>query len=534
MTSYRANRRDFLKTSGLTALGAALSANIHSQALGAVPSAPSSFNIDAAFATFMRDLGGTAQDGGGSVTFSGADPILRSHFRIGASMAIPAMGAAVGAAAIWKARTGQGQDLKVDLRDSVWNVNPMVGLVAQQLQKAGQIPASDPIPGNMTWMPTVNGLMMQAPLGLGHPMSFRPFATKDGRFMNFTGAYPHLSDRVLNTLKCPPNLAAIQAASRQWNAVELEEALAEARAAGAMHRTAEEWARHPEGIHLAGRPLIEIVKLGESAPIPFTDNPTRPLSGINVLSLTHVIAGTTASRTLAEYGADVLHVARDQGFEHEALVMDVNVGMRSTFVDLRDQNQNTRLAELVPQADVFAESFRGGAIERLGFGPAEVARQRPGIVYLSVRCYSHDGPWRERAGFDMEGLTVSGFTLAEGEGTPRFPPTLVMNDYIAGYLGACGILAALRRRATEGGSYHVRVSLTRAAMWYKSLGQFATTTFDATRPEHRIGAPRTITRQTPYGEVVRLAPQVELSRTPGAWRDPLVAVRGSDRPQWRS
>lgn len=78
MTSYRANRRDFLKTSGLAALGVALSKNLYAQASGAATSSPSSFDIDAAFATFMRDLGGTAQDGGGSVTFTGADPILRS------------------------------------------------------------------------------------------------------------------------------------------------------------------------------------------------------------------------------------------------------------------------------------------------------------------------------------------------------------------------------------------------------------------------------------------------------------------------
>lgn len=525
-------RRDFLKGTGLVTL-AAVTSQMYSLA-GASPATTGEFDIDSAFAQFMRDIGGSPDDGGGKVTFTGADPILRSHFRIGASMAIPAMGAAVGAAAIWKERTGQGQDLRVDLRDSVWNVNPLVGMVLRQMQAGGLIPKSDPIPNNLAWMPTVNGLMMQAPLGLGHPMSFRAFATKDGRFMNLTGAYPHLSDRILNTLKCPPNLEAIQQAVRQWNGEELETALAQARAAAAMHRTVEEWAKHPEGMHLAAQPLVEIIKLGDSEPVAFSPNPGQPLSGVNVVSCTHVIAGTTASRTLAEYGAHVLHVARDQAFEHEALVMDVNVGMRSTFVDLRDPVQNQRLAALLPQTDVFAESFRGGAMDGLGFSPQEVAKRRPGIVYLSVRCYSHDGPWRDRAGFDMEGLTVSGFTMAEGEGTPRFPPTLVMNDYIAGYLGAAGVLAALRRRAKDGGSYHVRVSLTRAGMWYKSLGQFADTRFDATLPEHRIGKPRTITRKTPYGEIDRLAPQVELSRTPGRWRDPLVAVRGSDRPVWRA
>ncbi len=213
--------------------------------------------------------------------------------------------------------------------------------------------------------------------------------------------------------------------------------------------------------------------------------------------------------------------------------MDVNVGMRSTFVDLRDPAQSKRFAALIPSTDVFVESFRGGAMQRFGFGPEEVARQRPGIVYLSVRCYSHDGPWRDRAGFDMEGVAVTGVTMIEGGGTtPRFPPTLVLNDYIAGYLGACGILAALRRRAKEGGSYHVRVSLSRAAMWYQSLGLITNRDFDATQPDRRMTPPATITRKTPYGEVVRLAPQVKLSRTPGRWRDPLVTVRGSDRPVW--
>jgi crotonobetainyl-CoA:carnitine CoA-transferase CaiB-like acyl-CoA transferase len=250
------------------------------------------------------------------------------------------------------------------------------------------------------------------------------------------------------------------------------------------------------------------------------------------LSNTHVIAGTCSSRTLAEYGAEVLHLARDQSFEHEAVVIDVNVGMRSTFVDLRDPEQNKRVKALVRQADVFVENFRGRSMDNLGFGPAELANARPGIIYLSRGAYTWDGPWADWGGFDMEGLTASGFTLEEGDGVPRFPPTLVMNDYIAGYLGAAGVITALRRRAHEGASYHVRVSLARAAMWYASLGRFANTEFDAMAPDHRMIDPELLIRHTPYGEVRRLAPQVKLSKTLGRWRDPLVAVRGGDLPVW--
>jgi len=338
---------------------------------------------------------------------------------------------------------------------------------------------------------------------------------------------------VLNVLGASPSEESITAAIKTWNAADLDDEIADAGLVMGIHRTTEEWAEHPEGKHLAGTPLIEIVKVADGDPIPFDPDPVAPLSGVKALSLTHVIAGSTAARTLAEYGADVLHIARDQSFEHEIIWSDVNVGMRSSFVNLRRPEQNLAFrTDLLPEADVFIEGFRGRSMENLGFGVEEVAASHPGIVYLSMRCYSWDGPWWYRGGFDMEALTVSGFTLLEGEGRPSWPPTMVLNDYIAGYLGAAGIIAALRRRATEGGSYHVRVSLTRAAMWYQSLGMVDRMGFDPTAPEHRMIEPRTIEGATPYGDLRRLAPQARLSKTPGGWTNPLLRVRGADRPVW--
>ena len=523
------NRRDLMKSAGAVVAAAAA---------GSVPGAAradgSSFDIDASFATFMADIGGAPADGGGKVSFTGADPILRSHFRIGTAMALPAMGAAVGAAAIWRERTGQSQDLTVDLRESVYNVNPIIGAILRMSQAAGTIPAADPLPANFNFLhPSVNGLFLQAPVGLGNPMTFVPFETKDGRFFNVTGAYPHLNERALQALGVPPGRDNIVRGFKAVNSFEFEERLNELGGVGVVHRTAQEWLAHPEGAYLTKAALVEIVKIGASAPEGWAASPTQPLSGIKVMSNTHVIAGTVASRTLAEYGAQVLHIARDQAFEHEALVIDCNVGMRSTFVDLRDADQNKRLKALVPGADVYVENYRVGTLDRLGFGAQELATVRPGIIYLSVNPYSWDGPWAKRGGFDMEGLAVSGFTTIEGDGgPPRFPPTLVMNDYIAGYLGAAGVLAAMRRRAREGGSYHVRVSLARAAMWYAGLGQFASKDFDANDPEHRMIEPDLLTAPTPYGLVQRLGPQVKLAKTPGSWRTPLVAVRGADTVNW--
>lgn len=549
MSDTKVARRDFIKGSGTAALGVALAANFPGIAGAATP--PADFNINNSFADFMQGIGEVPTNAGGKITFTGQDPIVRSHFRIASCMAIPAMGAGVTAAAIWKDRTGQEQDLKIDLREAMYNVNPLITIIMRQRMAMGATPADDAVARNFSFIPTVNGNWYQAPLGVGNPVSFQVFRTKDNRFMNITGAYPHLMDRALNVLKVAPNYKDIAKAVEQWDSAELEDTMAKVRAVGAIHRTSEEWLQHPQGKYLSGVPLVEIVKIGESDRIPYTVNPKQPLSGIRAVALTHVIAGTCAARTLAEYGAEVLQVARDQAFEHEGLVTDVNVGMRSTFLNLRQAAHHQALKALLPKTDVFIESFSGRGIERLGFGAEEVAKNKPGVIYLSLRCYGWDGPWRDRAGFDMEGVTVSGYTMAEGGGrnpkfspeygdaaveggpVPVFPPTLVLNDYIAGYLGASGVLAALRRRAKEGGSYHVRVSLTRAAMWYQSLGMFDRTDF-VPGPNQIMVPPETIVRATPYGEISRLAPLVKLSKTPGRWRDPLVAVRGGDKPVWES
>lgn len=520
-------RRQALQTTGLAVLGATIGGGFARPAQAA-----GEFDINAAFATFMADLGQGPGDAGGRVTFTGRDPIVRSHFHLGACMAIPAMGAGVGAAAIWRERTGQGQDVAVDLREAIYNIMPVTGLILQMKQAFGMIDPDDPIPSMFEFVPTINGRMFQAPLLIGNPMSFAIFETKDDRYVTPTGLYPHHYHGILNVLGVPPEAEAIKAAIKGWNAEDLDEALADGGFASAIHRTAEEWAAHPEGRHLAATPLIEIVKVADGEPVPYTPNPATPLDGLKVLANTHVIAGSTAARTLSEYGADVLHIARDQSFEHEIIWTDINIGMRSAFLNLRAEEPHRIQQGLMRQTDVFVESFRGRAMERLGFGVEEAAAGHRGLVYLSLRCYSWDGPWMNRAGFDMEALTTSGFTMAEGAGgKPRFPPTMVLNDYIAGYLGAAGVLAALRRRAREGGSYHVRVNLTRAAMWYAGLGRFDSMDFTP-GPDQQMILPATIRGETPYGELHRLAPLARLSATPGTWPDQLLHVRGGNRPEW--
>jgi crotonobetainyl-CoA:carnitine CoA-transferase CaiB-like acyl-CoA transferase len=310
MADAEKTRREFIRLSGLAAVGATFASSGTPLTAAAQPTA-ASFDINDAFGRFMKEIGGAASDAGGSVTFTGSDPILRSHFRIGACMAIAAMAAGVGAAAIWRDRIGEGQDLSVDLRESVYNVNPLIGMILRKQQQAGMVPPCDPLPANFNFLnPTVNGLLLQAPLGFDNPMTFVAFETKDGRFFNVTGAYPHLNERALRALNVPPGRDNIVRGFSQVNAFEFEEELNRLGGVGAVHRTPDEWLRHPEGEHQAKTPLVEIVKIGDSEPMRWTADPTQPLSGVKVLSNTHVIAGTCASRTLAENGAEVLHLRR--------------------------------------------------------------------------------------------------------------------------------------------------------------------------------------------------------------------------------
>jgi hypothetical protein len=83
------------------------------------------FDIGAAFEQFMNGIGLSSQEAGGKIAFIGEDPIYESRHRIGACIAIPIMGAATGAAAIWRMRTGRGQDLTLDLRKAIHGVNPV-------------------------------------------------------------------------------------------------------------------------------------------------------------------------------------------------------------------------------------------------------------------------------------------------------------------------------------------------------------------------------------------------------------------------
>jgi len=248
----------------------------------------------------------------------------------------------------------------------------------------------------------------------------------------------------------------------------------------------------------------------------------------------HVIAGAGIGRDLACYGADVLNIWRPWDTDAEAFVWDVQVGMRSTILDY-SKDDRAKFDQLLKNAGVFFANKRAGYLERNGLDAEELCAKKPGLIHARVVLYGDKGPWKNRVGFDEIGGAVSGLFCVEGTPThPKSPPIIPICDNVVGWLGTVGILAALRRRAVEGGSYRVTVSLTRTLLWLYSLGIFDKSYAQATAgssDEHADIAPDLFTAETPLGTYQGMTDQVVMSRTPGSFRT-VLAPRGSSKPEW--
>ena len=454
-------------------------------------------------------IAGWPEDRARTVEFTGgADPVLRTPFRIGAAGAAALAATGLAAADLWELRAGRRQEVTVDLRQAVASLRS-----GHYLQ--------------------VNG----AKVGNERNPVMGMYPAKNGRWSYVHANFPNHRAAALRVLGCEDNREAVRQAVAKWDALELEEAIIAAGGAGGMVRSMTEWAQHPQAAAIASLPLMEIVKIGDSPPERLPDG-DRPLSGIRVLDLTRVLAGPTCARTLAEHGADVLKITASHIAARDDQEYDTGHGKLSARLDLRQPRDLETLKGLVREGDVFSQGYRPGTLANRGLSPEELAAVRPGLVYVSLCAFSHKGPWASRRGFDTVVQNVSGITTRQGElfpgaePGPQFYPVSAI-DYLTGYLMAFGAMVALARRACEGGSWVVRVSLAQTGRWLVNRGELPEAVLkDVPKEIPQTDIDRwSVESDTPVGRLRHLGPTVRLSETPPYWARPSVPL-GHNAPVW--
>ncbi|GJG96576.1 CoA transferase [Cupriavidus pauculus] len=446
------------------------------------------------------------------IAMTGADPVLPSSFAVGTAAQASLGASALAAAALWAQRTGRWQTVSVDMRHALAEFR------SERYLRVNGGPAPE---------------LWEKIAGV--------YPTGDGRWVRLHTNFPHHRDGVLRILNCAHDKDAVRAALAKWKAEDFETAASDAGMVVAAMRTFDEWQRHPQAQALHGLPPVIIEKIGDAPPQPLPalaphaeiNVDARPLSGVRVLDFTRIIAGPVAGRTLAAHGADVLLVTAAHLPSMPSLVIDTGRGKRSCQLDLRDPDDKRTVHKLIHGADVVVQGYRPNGLSDLGVGPEAAARARPGIVYVSLSAYGHVGPWSGKRGFDSLVQSATGInadeTEAAGSAEPRPLPAQVL-DHASGYLLAFGAMVALHRRAVEGGSWHVRVSLAQVGQWLRSLGRVPD---GMGTPDQHIDEVSDLleVEESGFGELTVVRHAAKLSETPAHWTLPSVPL-GTHAAEW--
>ena len=455
-------------------------------------------------------LAGVSMAEGSQASIIDHDPVFPMPFRFGAASAAALAALGQGVAALAALRGGPQQQIFVSARDAA---AAMRGILYFQLNGKPPGDHRDPVAG------------------------FYP--VRGGRWIYFHCYFPAHRDAALKVLGATDRASA-EAKTREWDGIALESAIHAAGGVAGFVRTRAEW-KAMEVCHvLRSEPLVEITKIGDAPPQPLPQG-GRPLGGIRVLDLTRVLAGPVCTRTLAEHGADVLRITGEHLPHLGSLEFDYGAGKLSAHLDLRTSQDSNTLKALVRDADVFCQSYRPGSLERRGFGPQQLAEMRPGIVHVTLDAFGFAGPWKDRRGYDSVVQMVNGMTHAwsgnlDANGASPVAPTLMPSqpmDYGTGYLLAFGTMAALARRATEGGSWQVRVSLARVGEWITDMGLIDAAEVAKTPKELPESDIERLCGEydTAIGRVRYVKPVIRLSHTPPFLERPSVPM-GSDPARW--
>jgi crotonobetainyl-CoA:carnitine CoA-transferase CaiB-like acyl-CoA transferase len=210
-----------------------------------------------------------------------------------------------------------------------------------------------------------------------------------------------------------------------------------------------------------------------------------PLAGVRVLDLSRLLPGPYATLVLADLGADVVKLEDPRGGdyvrwmpplagEQSGFFHALNRNKRSLALDLRRPEGAGALLRLARRFDVLVESFRPGVMDRLGVGWEALSRENPGLVLCSISGYGQTGPYRDRAGHDIDYVALAGVLAVNGPPEAPLPLGVQVADVAGGsWPAVAGILAALLRRGATGRGAHVDVAMAEGALSMLALQQAA-------------------------------------------------------------
>ncbi len=293
------------------------------------------------------------------------------------------------------------------------------------------------------------------------------YRSADGWIRLHTNA-PHHRAAALQVLGLDPQLSTreeVAQAVQRWNGSELESAIVANKGCAAEMRSQAQWALHPQGAAVAAEPLVAWRSWDAGVRAARVIEGTRPLAGIRVLDLTRVLAGPTATRLLAGFGAEVLRID-PASWDEPGVVPEMTLGKRCAQLQLDQPADLARLERLLTQADVLVHGYRSQALEQLGLGVARRRELNPALIDVALDAYGWSGPWADRRGFDSlvqmsSGIAHTGMQRS-GAGKPVPLPVQAL-DHATGYLLAAAVVRGLTRRQLAGQGSQACLSLARTA-----------------------------------------------------------------------
>ncbi|MBD9667689.1 CoA transferase [Variovorax sp. VRV01] len=212
------------------------------------------------------------------------------------------------------------------------------------------------------------------------------------------------------------------------------------------------------------------------------------LDGIKVLDLSRVLAGPWCTQILADLGADVIKIERPgvgddtrtwgppfikdadgNDTDQASYFTACNRNKRSVTVDMATPEGQALLKQMAAQADIVVENFKTGGLRQYGLDHQSLRAANPRLIYCSVTGFGHDGPYAERAGYDLMIQAMTGMMSITGrpDGEPGGGPLRVgvaLTDLFTGVYASTAILAALQVRDRTGEGQHIDMALLDVGM----------------------------------------------------------------------